>query len=252
MSKTGARPLVLLTRPADRAAMLGGELGALGIDTLIWPVLDIQPAVTSAPARNNAQAILLTSPRAVEVFAGAIGDLTTAPAYCVGKTTAAAARKAGFAMVHDSDGDAADLAALVNERLSPGDGPLLYLRGRDVARDMSGLLPGFEIHAVEVYRAAPSLTPPPAVNEAICAGNLTAIAFFSPRAAAIFASALTEEMRAGLMATTAVVMSERVANKVNHIPFQSIEIAAKPTGREMHAAICGACGIAPPQNGICD
>ena len=123
MNRAGARPLVLLTRPADRAAALVADLNALGIDTLVWPVLDIQPAITTTPAPNGAQAVLLTSPRAIEMLPDQIGDLVRLPAFCVGGTTAAAAHKAGFRQVHDADGDAADLAALASAYLSPDDGP---------------------------------------------------------------------------------------------------------------------------------
>jgi uroporphyrinogen-III synthase len=260
MSVVGTRPLVLLTRPEDRAAPLATTLASLGIDTLIWPVLDIHPTLTKAPALDAAQAVLLTSPRAVEALpdqTGApiealTGALTAAPAFCVGTTTAAAAQTAGFSNIYNADGDAADLAALITSTLAPDDGPLLYVRGRDVARDMAALLPAFDVRAVEAYHAAPMTTPTPAVINAINAGYITTVAFFSPRAAAIFASAATDEMRKGLATTTAVVMSERVAAKVNQIAFQRVIIAERPSGAAMYAAICGACGIAARQNGVCD
>lgn len=136
----GPRPLVLLTRPADRAALLAAELDQLGIDTLIWPILNIQPVLATAPAVNGAQAILLTSPRAAEALPQPIGDLSSVPTFCVGIATMAAARTVGFTNTYDADGDAGDLAALVNETLTTDNGPLLYLRGRDVARDMLSLI----------------------------------------------------------------------------------------------------------------
>lgn len=257
MSAIGAstavtRPLVLLTRPIDRAKPLAAELDALGIEALIWPVLDITPTLSTTPPLNDAQAVLMTSPRAVEALPTPIGDITSAPAFCVGGATAAAARNAGFSVVHDADGDAGDLATMVDACLSPTDGPLLYLRGLDVARDMTALLPGFTIRAVEVYQAATMTTPPANVKKALSAGNLAAVALFSPRAAATFASALTDEMQKGLVATTAVVMSDRVAIKLNQTAFQSVVVAERTTGNAMRAAICGACGVAVPQNGVCD
>jgi len=252
MREVEARPLVLLTRPTDRSASFAGKLSTAGIDTLIWPILDIRPTLNEAPALNGAQAVLLTSPRAVEALPASTNSLTSAPAFCVGTTTAAAAQKAGFADIRDADGDAAVLAALITATLPPDDGPLLYLRGRDTARDMAALLPHFEVRGVETYHAAPMVTPDPAIIKAIRAGNLTTIAFFSPRTAAIFASAATDEMRVGLSETIAVVMSERVATKVNQLAFQRVVIAEHPNGEAMHAAICGACGIAVPQNGVCD
>lgn len=251
-AETGNKPLVLLTRPVDRAAPLAASLEADGIASLIWAVLDIRPVLTKPPELNGAQAIILTSPRAVESLPRPIDALKTAPAYCVGHATAAAARSAGFGAIFDADGDAGDLAALITANLLPGDGPLLYLRGQDVARDMVALLPGFEVRSVEGYRAAAMTVPDPAITDAIKAGNLTAIAFFSPRAAAIFAEAQTEDLRDGLAATTAVAMSERVAEKLNQIAFQSVVVAKRPTASAMRAAICGACGVAPPQNGVCD
>lgn len=244
----GTRPLVLLTRPEDRSAPLAAALNKAGADTIVWPLLTIHSSLSEHTAFPAAQAVLLTSARAAEAMRSRI----EAPAYCVGGATAKAARKAGFAEVHDADGDADALAALVSQKLSPADGQLLYLRGRNVSRDMSTILPDFAITEVEAYHAAPVSTAPVTVADALSARAIRVAAFFSPRTASIFCEALTTQMRAGLGDTVAVAISDRAGEKLNQMGFQRVVVSERPDGAAMRAAICGACGIAPPQDRVCD
>lgn len=242
------RPLVLLTRPADRAASLAKELEQAGADTLIWPLLDIRTSLSGDTSFPPSQAVVFTSARAVE----ALRRVIDAPAFCVGASTAKAARDAGFTKVFNADGDAEALAALIADALTPADGPLLYLRGRDVARDMSALLPGFEIIEIEAYHAAAQKGPPPSVAQALSESAFDVAAFFSPRTASIFAEIVAGEMGESLSEITAVAMSARVSERLNQIGFRRVIVSERPDSAAMRAAICGACGIAPPQDRVCD
>lgn len=239
-ARRGGRPVLLLTRPSDRSSPLAATYETAGVRTLSWPILDIQTALEGTPDAQNAQAVVLTSPRALD----AVPDAFDLPAYCVGSTTAQAASEAGYRDVRDAEGDADDLAALITQDLTPADGPLLYLRGRDVSRDINALLPEFTINEIVTYRAVANPSPPPDVYDAISEGRLAAIAFFSPRTAAIFSEALPEPLRNKLGKVIAVAMSARVAEKLSNIAFCDVAIADEPTATSMHAAICGACGIA--------
>ena len=247
MTVTGAAPLVLLTRPADRTAPLAGALHRAGLRTLSWPMLTILPSRAEIEVPEGAQAVLLTSARAAAVAPGPAAAL---PAFCVGDATADAARKAGYAAVRSAGGDAADLARLIRRDLLPTGGPLLYFRGREVARNMASLLPSFSVREVEVYHTRPAEAPPPEVSAALSRGAFSAIAFFSPRTGGIFADAVTGEMRTELTRTRAVVMSERVAAALAGLPFRDVVIAQEPNGASIRAAICGACGVAVPQERV--
>jgi len=107
---SGRRPLVWVTRAAPGAERTAAALEASGVAAISAPVLTLQ--ATGAPPPEGAQdadAVLLTSPNAVD-FALEAGLGRDLPAWCVGASTAEAARLAGFEIAHAGEGNAADLS----------------------------------------------------------------------------------------------------------------------------------------------
>jgi len=107
---SGRRPLVWVTRAAPGAERTAAALEASGVAAIAAPVLTLK--ATGAPPPEGAQdadATLLTSPNAVS-FALQAGLGRDLPAWCVGASTAEAARRAGFQIAHAGEGNAADLS----------------------------------------------------------------------------------------------------------------------------------------------
>lgn len=145
---------VLLTRPAAASAKTARALTkALGADgarlrVVIAPILDIVTLPLSTSLDSDA-ALLLTSAHALEALAP--GDLAAGQrAYCVGATTAEAARAAGLEAL-SADGDATDLVRLVQQQHDSG--PLVWLRGRHRRADLGDRLrqAGYDVSEIVVY-----------------------------------------------------------------------------------------------------
>ena len=86
---------ILITRPREDAAALAEKLKARGHDVIVEPMLEIRPVAGAKVDLQGVQAVVFSSANGVRAFALAESrrDL---PALCVGDTTAAAAREAGF------------------------------------------------------------------------------------------------------------------------------------------------------------
>lgn len=176
---------LLLTRPeaqsrAFAAAVAEAVPGRFRF--LVSPLLAIRHRPDPV-APGGAALLAFTSANAVEAFAGRSPDRTPR-AFCVGASTAAAARAAGFA-VSVAEGDAGALARLI---AAESTGPVLHLRGAHAAADLAALLPGRAVQDQIVYDQVP-LPPTPEADAIGRAGGIDAIAVFSPRSARLLAKA---------------------------------------------------------------
>src|SRR5690606_23002079 len=176
------------------------------------------------------QAILLTSVFGARELAAST-DRRDLPILAVGDATAKAARDAGFTEVESARGDAEALVALAIDRLKPADGALLHAGGRTVAGDLPGQLgeAGFEVRRVELYAALPAPALSIETTEALKAGQIDLVLFFSPRTAATFVRLVGE---AGLAdrctGVTALCLSEQVAESARGLTWHAIEVADRP------------------------
>ncbi len=220
-------PLALIGR--DRDPQLQAALAARGIASLCLKLLDIEPiAVPDLQARlAAAQAVLLTSANAAPALQGARRDLRI---LAVGDATAEAARGLGFAAVESAQGDLAALAALARRRIDPAAGPLLYLRGADVAGDMAAALSGYTIDQAIVYRARPVGRLPTGVAHELARGAIGLVLLFSPRSAAGFVTLLQRTALAPRCAgITLVAFSPAVARAAAALPWAATHIGAHPS-----------------------
>ncbi len=234
---------LLLTRPRRQSLDFAAALDAAApgrFRPVIAPVLRIAPLaepVDVAAALDGAQALVFTSANGVAAFADASArrDL---PAFCVGEMTARAARQAGFA-TRSADGDVGRLAALVVAEARPGDAPLVHVRGRHAAGDLTARLAaaGLAARGLELYDQTPA-EPPPEARALLEAGAVDVAAVFSPRSAALFAAAAT---RAGWDLSRLTLVSLSAAADAAHDapePARRV-VAAAPTRAGMIAALTG-------------
>ena len=205
-------PLVLATRPQPAADALVARLEGLGYRALAAPMLHIERMGRLEPQDlAGIAALAFTSAAAAravvqDLGVEAIANLTI-PAYCVGAATAKAARAAGFATVVSADGDGAALEAAIAATCPLG--PVLHLRGEDLAHDLAAGLRarGFSADERLLYRAAPAKKLPAPAAAALVESEVDAALFLSARTAEAFLRLASPES-----AGRAIFISERAAS----------------------------------------
>ncbi len=220
---------LLLTRPRAQSEALAALLQPMGIESLIEPLLDIRFLAADLDFAGI-QAVLVTSSNGLRALAAASArrDL---PLYAVGPGTAAAAAAAGFSEVASAEGDSDDLAALARARLDPAKGALLHVAGTAVAGELDRRLrdAGFVFLRKTLYEARPAPALSPACREALKAGALDGVVFFSPRTGTTFVRlAAAEGLAAACARLTAFCLSAAVRERVIGLPWRAVAVAAAP------------------------
>ena len=226
------KPTLLMIRPLPQARdfvqALTDQTGKAP-PTLFSPILQINP-ITADPVPDNTQFLLFSSVNGVNFFATQ-AQSRAIPALCVGETTAAAARAAGFS-AQSADGTAQDLVELAIKLASPDHGPLIYVSGAIAASEIDEQLTkqGIQTQRRIVYeQIAQNLS-----GEALKSLKTnTIIPVSSPNTAAIFA---TQTDGIDLSSVTLVCISQNAATPLRNSNAIQI-IAQTPTRAGMIAAI---------------
>ena len=235
---------ILVTRPDPDGARLCDRLRAAGHAVITAPLLTIIFENDLSIAPDDFQAFLLTSANGVRALAQLTPKRETR-LFCVGDATARTADALGFVHIDSAGGDVDTLAALVRDRLSPGDKALLHVAGSVVAGDLKGMLEqsGFKVERVTAYRAEPARHLPQEALGAIRDGALDLALFYSPRTARIFVALMKQADReeAGLLralgAVAAGCLSEAVHDALQSLPWRRIVVSDEPTEAALVAAL---------------
>ncbi|NHB75716.1 uroporphyrinogen-III synthase [Rhodobacter calidifons] len=224
---------VLLTRPRAQAEAFAARLlSRLGdrIRPLVAPLMApefLSPALPDGPFA----AVVFTSAHGVE---GAVRLGVPLPklAWCVGRSTAAAAAAAGF-RPRSADGDA---EALVKAILAdPPKGRILYIHGVDTSGDVDKILnsEGIMTISLQVYlqKALPLSDESARVLQQ---GGPVILPLFSPRSARLFHAAMPSQLRSDLRIAA---ISPAVAAASRDIPHAALTIAARPDAEAMLDAV---------------
>jgi uroporphyrinogen-III synthase len=176
---------ILVTRPEREAERTAAALRARGHDVMLAPLLRIEWVTDADLGGGPWAAILITSANGAWAAAAhpRASELASIPVMAVGRSSAEAARAAGFAEVTSADGDGRDLVRQVAARFVGQPQPLLYLAGEDRARDLVGELGGFGIavRTAVIYRAVRAAALPPEALAALQGGRIDAVVHFSRR-----------------------------------------------------------------------
>lgn len=219
------RPLVIV-RPEPGASATAAAAERAGLRPLVMPLFEVEPVEWRAPGTSRFDGLLLTSANAVRSGGDELGRLRDLPAYCVGESTAAVAREAGFSVAAVGEGGIDALLALI-----PGGLRLLHLCGTDRRQPDA---PKQTISAVPVYRAV-ELPPPSSLSQ--LAGAVVAV--HSPRSAARLGSVADE---AGLRRETiAIVAISGEAAAAAGVGWQSVSAAAEPADSALLALASSLC-----------
>lgn len=207
---------IWVTRTAPDAQLTADRLRALGHEPVTAPLLEVRNLVGAKPQFSGVGALAFTSRNGVAAF-GRLTPRRDLPVYTVGEATAEAARAAGFGAVSSADGALAELVALI--ALHPPTGRLLWPGAAEPAGDLVGAL---EPHGVvclhlPVYETVESAIVPPV--------GVDGVIVHSPRAARVLAHRITPEATARWRL---FAISRNAAQPLSHLPFRSVEIAAKP------------------------
>ncbi len=228
-------PLLLLTRPRRQSERFAAETRASCPPhaVLIAPLTEIVALPVERTALAGAT-LVFTSVNGVAAVADMPG-LAGQTAWCVGPTTAEAARAAGFE-VRQPGGDGAHL--LADLRAARPNGPLVHVRGRHVACDLAAALAaeGVRIRALVAYEARSCPWEADVVPALRAAGRVVA-PLFSPRAAAEFASRLGGALPADLrIVAISLACAARLPDDLRALAT----VADRPDGGAMLRAVAAA------------
>ncbi|CAM9910019.1 unnamed protein product [Phaeothamnion confervicola] len=222
---------LLVTRPEPDGEQTAADLRAMGHEVWLAPMLRIETIANADLGDGPWAAILLTSANGARAIAThkRHGEIAALPVLAVGRSSAQAAREAGFVDASSADGDGHDLARLAAERFAGSRRPLLYLSGEDRARDLAADLAsyGLAVRTVPVYRAAKTVHFPSSVRAALEAGGLDGVLHFSRRSVESYvlcARGLLDQA----LAPVHYCLSERAAEPLRAAGAVDVRVAPRP------------------------
>jgi uroporphyrinogen-III synthase len=232
---------LLVTRPELDGEQTAAQLRARGHEVSVAALIAIESIPDADLGAGPWTGIIMTSANAARAVEGhpRLPELQSLPVYAVGRRTAEAAHRAGFAEIVSADGDADDIIRLVAAR-SGGSGVLLYLAGADRAKDVAGALAGkgVTVETAVVYRAAELGAFPASVRTALLEGRLDGVLHYSRRSAEIY---LNAARRAGLLDSALrpshYCLSKQVAEPLLAAGAPKVVIASRPEEATMMALI---------------
>ena len=255
-------PKILVTRPIAEALVLAEQLTQSGYVVMVEPMIEIVPWFENnlkepnngsdpipdlpipdlpIPDLNACQGIIFSSANGVKILDSLLSrepspskfdTIKNLKIFAVGETTRTAARAIGCNRVEVSDAvhSASDLAREIINRVSPKDGWLLHICGRDLAGDMAGELnaSGFTVKRVTIYQAKAAQSLSHSVKTAIDSNAIDSVLFYSARSLMIFeqlivASGLTNQMGRIKL----VCLSKAIAERAK-LSYYSVQFAQSP------------------------
>lgn len=231
MARQSRAPVVLLTRPAPQSQRFAQALQARLplVQVMMSPLMQTEWLHPPLPDRTFG-ALILTSETGAEAAGHlrATGIPLPETAFCVGPRTTDTARTAGFAAI-SADGDVHALAALI--RSAQPQGPLLHIRGEDVAGNLAETLTngGIETHSAILYAQRPCPLSAAALTLLQGEGPVL-VPLFSPRSAQILAQALPPDTKAPLWI---VAISQAAATAAPALTPARLAVAPHPDGGNM-------------------
>lgn len=236
---SGARGLVLVTRQEPDASATVARLATLGWQGVAVPLLTIEAVPATLPPAGAVQAVIVGSINAVRHLPK---RFRARPLLAVGDATAEAARAAGFAQVVSAAGDARDLAALASARLDPAGLPLLLATARGAGRPLAADLRarGFRVLRRVTYRTRPLPVLPAEAAEALAAGRVGHVLFFSASPVRVFGRvARALRLTHTLGGVTALTISETASAIAAPLGFGAVLTAARPDQESLLALLGG-------------
>jgi len=207
---------VIVTRAEPGASETMARLKEMGLTAIASPMLALARLDVPLPDMDSVRHLVFTSANGVRYFAEASPG-RRAKAWCVGPSTAEAARAAGFTDVHEGRGDAEDLSAEIIAALPAGTKGVLHVANEAAAGNLVARLKAAGIPAdfLALYETRPADDLSPEADAALNAGTAVVL-IHSAKAAAAFAWA------AGALEQAVIIAISAAAAR----PLEGREVAA--------------------------
>ena len=238
---------IIVTRPQPDNETTGASLRARGFDVLLAPMLRFEPMALLEDEDADYAAIIVTSANALRAIEPQLPGhrWLKLPLFTVGDRTAAAARRAGFSKIISAAGDSQDLRELIlakarGKKREFGRGPLLYLAGADLSRDLAGELGehGLTVVTRTTYRMVASSDLPPEALEAIAANQVQAVLHYSARSARVFVDAVRAAgVEISALAVPQCCISANVATVLREAGASRVALASSPDENSLFVAV---------------
>jgi len=223
---------LLVTRPQPDAERSAEALRQRGHIVTVAPVLDVEIIENAAWGEGPYAAVVMTSANAARAISthGRRDELAGLTVFTVGRTTAAAARAAGFSTVASADGGAAELVGLIAAELDRSGARLLYLAAEQRATDLAAALArhGLHVETAVIYRTIANPMLAQELHAALSSG-VDGVLHYSRRSAQTF---LTGARGAGCieaaLGCTHYCLSGEVAAPLRAAGATAIKVAAQP------------------------
>lgn len=218
---------VIITRAEPGALETAKRLEQMGLPAIVSPVLIMQArAQVALPTVETLSGLVFTSANGVRVYADVREDRTL-PAWCVGPATATAARDADFENVHQSAGNAVDLADFIARNSSPGPLPLLHVANGAAKGDLKRALSdhGFETIFAPLYDMRPAERLSDPTVAALSAQKPSIVLIHSAKGARRFAELCPLGAREHI---AVAAISDYAAGPLKGLDFKQVQIASSP------------------------
>lgn len=232
---------LLITRPHHQAVQTKKTLENLGFECILSPLLTIQsmPGETENHSKSRNHPLIITSSNAVPY----IVDRAYGPdhlIYTVGARTKACLAEAGFQNIISADGNAEDLAGLLN-RIYDTKTPvhLFHICGKDTASYINNLTkPHILIERQVVYGAVCIEAFTPEAKAGLDHNDIDWVLFYSARTAQNFERlrhkrGQADQKSTSLTRTKALCLSPRVVKSLNEEDWQNIHVSPAPNEKAL-------------------
>lgn len=219
-------PPIIITRSQPGADQTAKALKERGLTAIVTPAIELSRSEASLPDLSAYGGLIFTSANGVR-FLSAETDARDLPAWCVGPATASEALLEGYSPVHQSSGNAEDLAHYIAHHWPSGQSKRLLHVANSAAKGIVKAAlerEGFEVDFLALYEAAnaPALHP-----DAVAAivGGPSIVLIHSAKGARAFI-----ELSAGLdlQRVSYVAISGQAAGPLREGGEDQIEIADHP------------------------
>ncbi|MER8846411.1 MULTISPECIES: uroporphyrinogen-III synthase [Mesorhizobium] len=222
---------VLVTRPEPGASRTARKLEETGFEPLLLPLTETRAMPVDAKGvPDDVAAVAITSANAVRhASRDIIAVLSNLPCYAVGRSTAEAARKAGFLSVNEGPGDAEALADGMAIAFSGK--TIVYLCGRVRFHAFEQRLKAahVQVHAVETYGTLAVTHSEEAVLQLISGQSVDAVLLYSAKAAAeMQVLARRPALQSAFENTHFFALSARIAVAFGDSTGKAMHVAARP------------------------
>ena len=187
------------------------------------------------PKPSDISGVVFTSANGVRTYAARRNDRHL-PAWCVGPATSQAARDGGFETVHESAGNAVDLAHFITTRTPVPERPLLHVANAAAVGTLKETLEsqGYRTVFAPLYDMRPARSLPDEVARCLDRNARTIILLHSEKGARAFA-ALTISRE--LINCIGVAISDRASGPLERSNLRAIYTAEAPNEDGLFAAL---------------